>query len=173
MCVINLSESLELRNQVEKARELIFNYLKEKRFSENRYIVKNNPIQITSQDIFDVENFLYEELEQLKLGEWGEETIGGIGDSSIVNWTKIFLSQFYKELHDIICIESKMKEINNAADISVKGIVTAIAAWMMNILNITQPLATGIATAVLLILFKATKGAFCNMSKQEVEESLN
>lgn len=173
MCVINLRENIELQNQVEKARELISNYLKEERFSEDQYVVHKNSIQITSQNISDFENFLYEELQQLELDEWGEEKIGGIGDSPVVNWTRKFLSQFYVELHNIICIESKMKEITNAADISVKGIVTAIAAWMMNILNITEPLATGIATAVLLILFKATRGAFCNMSKQEVEESLN
>lgn len=172
MCGINLLKNKEFQVEVAKAQELMYDF-RNQSLPETEYSVRQSSINITFQDISNLESFLYEQSE-----EWQEGgiSIGGTPERSyaaVASWTRKFLSYFYQELNNIICDKEQFESVTDAADISVKGIVTAIAAWIVKAFGIVQPLAIGIATAVLLVLFKATKGAFCKMSQEEVEQSLD
>ena len=161
----------EFRSQVQKAQNSLFE-IQSKVKSENTDFLEGVNFKVSAEDLKNFEGFLYDQLEESE----DNKRIGGVLDSpylvGVLSWTQNFLKYFFKEVYEIICIEQQAKEISQASDISMKGIATSLAAWMVSALGFTGPLAIGLATAVLLILAKATKGAFCQMSHEQIQTSL-
>lgn len=80
-----------------------------------------------------------------------------------------FLKRFIRELRDIICSDSEQKTFSKKlGDASPSAIVPGALLE----LGVDSPIALGIAAAVTYSILKATKGAFCAMTDEEVVEAV-
>jgi hypothetical protein len=109
-----------------------------------------------------------------KLAEEGN--LGGVGSimrgwcSSTVNR---FVILFLSEIRQIICTDKKAGRIAKTSKVSAGSVVSGLTAWITSKFGVTDPIALGVATAVLLSIVYATKGAFCKMTDDEVKKEVN
>lgn len=87
-------------------------------------------------------------------------------------WGINFFKQFLREIRKIICEKKKVRtRVEDQKDLPTASIA-ALSASLMTALHISNALATGLATLVLLTIATATKNAFCTMTDEEVLQKL-
>lgn len=84
-----------------------------------------------------------------------------------------FVILFLAEIRTIICDQKKASAISKSANVSVGSVVTGLTAWLTTKFGLSDPVAVGIATAVLLSVVYATRGAFCKMTDSEVKAAMD
>lgn len=105
-----------------------------------------------------------------------EGSIGGIGHinrgwySSTFNR---FVLYFLSEIREVLCDDKKATQLSEASNVSATGMVAAFATWVGSKFDISDPAAIGIATAVLLTIVYATRGALCKMTDEEIKKSFD
>ncbi len=89
-------------------------------------------------------------------------------------WGKKFIREVLKEVRKSVCAKqgeySKLREeyVNYP-----KALATAISAAVFNVLGVADPIGLGIATLILLTLSRVTRNAFCNMTDDQVIQSID
>ena len=77
-----------------------------------------------------------------------------------------FIQIFFEDLRGIICKGAK----------SISGtthtVIVALASWLAAKLGVSPHIATALATAILVSILTATKGAFCQMTAPQAKASL-
>ena len=80
-----------------------------------------------------------------------------------------FSIHFLINIRKIICPNAKKKVVMGAAS---TGIVGALALWLVRTFGITSEVAETFASAVLITIATATKGAFCDMTAEMAKAAL-
>jgi hypothetical protein len=75
-----------------------------------------------------------------------------------------FVELFYDEIVSIICKGDK-KNLGT----TTHSALVALAAWLATHLSVNAVLATPVATAILIAITRATKGAFCKMAAEDAK----
>lgn len=104
-----------------------------------------------------------------------EKSLGGVGHLNRAWFSSTFnrfILLFLSELRMLICKNTKAGRSTAKSQTTTEGIATGMAAWIATKFGVSDPVALGIAAAVLLSILYATKGAFCKMTDAEVEKSL-
>lgn len=83
-----------------------------------------------------------------------------------------FLRHYYAELVDIICNEKRDSEAAGTFKNKLAPACAGLAAFIAARFGLSEPLAISVATYLLVVLSEATKGAFCKMARERVEEKL-
>jgi len=78
-----------------------------------------------------------------------------------------FVEQFFDQLRDIIC-----KGRKDTLSTTSHSAIAALAVWLSSHAGIEAHLATAVATAILIAILTATKGAFCKMTAPEAKKTL-
>jgi len=78
-----------------------------------------------------------------------------------------FVEQFFDQLRDIIC-----KGRKDTLSTTSHSAIAALALWLSSHAGIEAHLATAVATAILIAILTATKGAFCKMTAPEAKKAL-
>jgi hypothetical protein len=91
-------------------------------------------------------------------------------------WGALFIYQMLKELRSLIC-ETQTESKTGIVDLKEfkaypKALGVSLASLVMAKLGVTEPMAMGIATLVLLSLAQATKNAFCASTDEEVIKAI-
>jgi hypothetical protein len=95
-------------------------------------------------------------------GGWGPTPL------TMVEWTRQFAFAWFEKIQEFLCDEDQLKQVGRTTDVSCKAAATGLAAWIVPALGITNPMAIGLAAAILLVLASTGHQAFCTMSKKEV-----
>jgi hypothetical protein len=107
---------------------------------------------------------------------FAEGTLGGVG-SFVRGWHSStfnrFVLLFLHEIREIICDKKKAQRVSKGSDVTAGSVVTGLAAWISTKFGLADPVSVGVATAVLLSVIYATKGAFCKMTNEEVKDAMN
>lgn len=104
--------------------------------------------------------------------------LSGVG-SVVPHWSwcstalNRFIKLFLTEIREAICDEKKLKNIGSAAGVSGTALVAALAAQISETLGTSSPGAIALATALLLTVAYASKGAFCRMTDAEFLKALD
>jgi hypothetical protein len=77
-----------------------------------------------------------------------------------------FAEQFADQLRTVICKGKK-----DALSTTSYSAIAALATWLASHSGIEPHLATAVATAILIAVLTATKGAFCKMTAREAKEA--
>lgn len=83
-------------------------------------------------------------------------------------WGMKFFKQFLKEIRKILCNKKKGKVTFKEYKDIPKALIASLATSLMATLHITNPVAIGMATLIILIIATATKKALCTMTDEEV-----
>jgi hypothetical protein len=75
-----------------------------------------------------------------------------------------FIPRFFAEIRNIIC---KNKTSSQSLGHTTTGTLAALATWVTHSFHAPEPLATGFAAGVLIMVTVAAKGAFCKMTQAE------
>jgi hypothetical protein len=78
-----------------------------------------------------------------------------------------FFKRFYSNVRDVIC-NSSNTTLRDKSDLTAKGTSTALAAWIMSALGVTSPMALGLASLCLIVLYEVSRKTFCEMTELEV-----
>jgi hypothetical protein len=78
-----------------------------------------------------------------------------------------FVDQFFDQLRDIIC-----KGRKDTLSTTSHSAIAALAVWLSSHAGIEAHLATAVATAILIAILTATKGAFCKMTAPEAKRAI-
>jgi hypothetical protein len=79
----------------------------------------------------------------------------------------LFVKKFFENIRAVICGKQGAKAAK-AADLSAKGVATAIASTVASSLGTSSALAIAVTTVALIVLGGAAKKAFCEMTEAEV-----
>lgn len=85
---------------------------------------------------------------------------------------KDFLTYYFAELRRLICGDKKTKGAEKEAEAKRKSLIVGLSAWITAHFGVTEPVAIGVSAYLAIILFEATRGAFCAMSKKEIEKRI-
>jgi hypothetical protein len=96
----------------------------------------------------------------------------GPGNFNFVKWTAEFLRHFLKHVRDTICIDKKRQNVSQITGVTAIGAASGLAAFCADRLGVPGPYAIALGTCILLVLARATKGAFCKMTDEEILASL-
>lgn len=77
-----------------------------------------------------------------------------------------FVEQFFDQLRGIICRGRK-----GSLSTTSYSVIATLAQWLSSHTGIEPPLATAAATAILIAILEATKGAFCKMTASEAKKA--
>jgi hypothetical protein len=97
------------------------------------------------------------------------EVLFGKASSKIPKPVRDFTVYFLINIRKIICPKSNNKLVLNAAS---TGMVGALALWLAKTFGITSEVAEAFASAVLITIATATKGAFCDMTAEMAKAAL-
>jgi hypothetical protein len=78
-----------------------------------------------------------------------------------------FVEQFFDQLRSIIC-----KGRKDTLSTTAHSAIAALAVWLSSHSGVEAHLATAVATAILIAILTATKGAFCRMTVAEAKQAL-
>jgi hypothetical protein len=91
-----------------------------------------------------------------------------------VEWGRQFIRTVLAEVRETVCGDKgTYAALRKEYDSYVKAFAVSISSSIMNLLGVSEPMALGLATLVLLILVSATKNAFCKMTDKEVLEAID
>jgi hypothetical protein len=79
----------------------------------------------------------------------------------------LFVKSFFENIRAVVCGKQGAKAAK-AADLSARGVATAIASTAVTSLGSSSALAIAVTTVVLIVLGSAAKKSFCEMTKAEV-----
>jgi hypothetical protein len=79
-----------------------------------------------------------------------------------------FIDLFYDEIVSIICKGNK-KQLG----MTTHSALVALAAWLAGHLSVSAMLSTPVATAILIAITRATKGAFCRMAAEDAKRLIS
>jgi hypothetical protein len=106
-------------------------------------------------------------------GGWTQDSSGDIlfgkASSRIPKPVRDFAIHFLVNIRKVICPKAKNKVVLGAAS---TGIVGALALWLVRTFGITSEVAETFASAVLITIATATKGAFCDMTADMTKAAL-
>jgi hypothetical protein len=104
---------------------------------------------------------------------WARDSSGdvlfGKAPSNTPKPVRDFSIHFLINIRKIICPNAKNKAVLGAAS---TGIVGALALWLVRTFGITSEVAETFASAVLITIATATKGAFCDMTAEMAKAPL-
>jgi hypothetical protein len=80
-----------------------------------------------------------------------------------------FIKRFFKKIRDLIC---GPKTKGYRIDDKTKTAIFGLAEWLIHLLNVSSELANAIASAILVGILTATKGAFCEMTEEKALAAL-
>lgn len=84
-------------------------------------------------------------------------------------WAIAFVTQFFTEVRDAICRDEKAHSVEG---LTARGAASAVAGWAVAALGLSNPIAFGIATLVVLVLGSALRSAFCTTTREEILASV-
>ena len=92
------------------------------------------------------------------------------------DWGLRFLKEILKEVRALVCDAKARKKAGLVTFTDYKGYPKALGVSLSTVimtkLGVTEPMAIGIATLVLLSLAQATHNAFCNVTNAQVVETI-
>jgi hypothetical protein len=97
------------------------------------------------------------------------EALTGKASSKIPKPVRDFTIYFVVNIRKIICPSGKKKVDLSAA---ATGVIGALAVWLVRTFGITGEVASAFASAVLITIATATKGAFCDMTAEMAKLAL-
>jgi hypothetical protein len=77
-----------------------------------------------------------------------------------------FVLRFYEQIRDLIC---KGRKVPGA---TTHTVIVALAVWLSQHAGINQPAVTALATAIMMAVATATKGAFCEMTAEAAKQAI-
>jgi hypothetical protein len=87
-------------------------------------------------------------------------------------WARDFTLKFLAEIRHSICESREKNSLSQAGGITANGAASALAAWLSQAFAISNPVAIGVATLVLLVIAKAATSAFCAATAEEIVKRL-
>jgi hypothetical protein len=85
------------------------------------------------------------------------------------SWATRFATTFLTEIRGAICGTDPG---HNVEGLTARGAASAIAGWVVGALGLSNPIAFGVATLVVLVLGSALHTSFCKMTEPEINASL-
>lgn len=95
-------------------------------------------------------------------------TIDGLSVRAIVT---SFFKRFLANVRDIVC-SKKGRALAKGADLSAKGLSTALAVWITSAVGAAEPTAVALSTVIILVIGSAAKNSFCEMTDVEILQEL-
>jgi hypothetical protein len=83
-----------------------------------------------------------------------------------------FLKRFLINIREIVC-GKEGREAAKAANLSAKGMATAIAVWLTSAVGLSGATAIALSTMTILVIGNAAKKSLCEMTDGEVFDALN
>ena len=83
-----------------------------------------------------------------------------------------FVVTFCSEIRARICPKKGMK-LGKSADGPLSAAIAAMSAWMCVEFGLTEPIAVGLATAVMFLLVESFHGTFCKLTQEKVKSVLD
>lgn len=84
-------------------------------------------------------------------------------------WAARFVATFLTEIRGAICGADPGHSVEG---LTARGAASAVAGWAVGALGLSNPIAFGIATLVVLVLGSALRTSFCRMTEPEIRASL-
>jgi hypothetical protein len=102
---------------------------------------------------------------------------GTVKHRGVIRWSKRFLLELLAELRDLICGDSSKKSKRRSKKLPGKEsygyfVATSIAAYIMELLHVSNAVALGLATLILIRIGQSTRNAFCKMTDREILEAM-
>ena len=80
-------------------------------------------------------------------------------------WAYNFATLFFTEIRDAICRDEKAHSVEG---LTARGAASAVAGWAVSALGLSNPIAFGVATLIVLVLGSALRSAFCTATQEEI-----
>ena len=91
-----------------------------------------------------------------------------------VLWGREFLKRIIINIRIAICDnKAEYASLRKDGQEYSKGLATAVSVSLFSTLGLSDPVSIGCSTLILLVVMQATKGAFCEMTDEEVMKSVN
>jgi hypothetical protein len=84
-----------------------------------------------------------------------------------------FLKRYFEQIRKLICDDKKRKTLEKGSGVTRSSIPIAVSTWIMSHFGVTEPVALGLAAYISIVVFEASRGAFCEMTKEQIDETIS
>lgn len=88
-------------------------------------------------------------------------------------WSKRFVLVYLGEIQNYVCDVKESSAVSSVSGVSAPVLLSTLAAWITHTLGVSEPLAIGIANAILLVIISAGRDTFCKLTKSTFSVSLD
>jgi hypothetical protein len=94
--------------------------------------------------------------------------VSGVFGVSGYRLCRTLIEEFLHEIREIICNKKRRTEAALLTNKKISPIAASLSALVLNHFAVTEPVAIGVATYIFIVVFEASRGAFCSTTDKDM-----